>query len=138
VSAEQHPPDRAGVVVCLEGTLSPCVDSWHVTSCLTVEFMIGTWQRPASSQIAFALLLGGCVTLILRPAELIPELLELPIYEGFIVGSLLFGHRALQRHFMWRNLPQQPATLCMIGALVAIIVSHFSQFSTCVAAARAI
>ena len=90
--------------------------------------MIRTWPRPASSQIAFAMLLGCCVTLILRPAELIPALLELPIYEGFIVGSLLFGNRELQRHFLWRNLRQQPTTMCVVGVSVAVIVSHVFHF----------
>ena len=50
----------------------------------------------------------------------------------------MFGHRALQRHFMWRNLRQQPATMCMVGVLVAIIVSHLFHFYPSAAVSGAI
>ena len=65
--------------------------------------------------------------MILRPAELFPVLDVLPIYEVLIVGALVCGVRDLQRHFRWANLQQQPAMLCVIGVLIAIVVSHLQR-----------
>ena len=85
------------------------------------------WQRPTTSQLAFGLLLSCCAVMILRPAELFPVLDVLPIYESVIVGALICGHRDLQRHFRWPNLQQQPALLCVIGMLIAIVISHVQR-----------
>ncbi len=90
--------------------------------------MIHTWNRPASSPTAFALLLSCCAVLILRPAEILPSLNGLPIYEALVVGALLFGHQSLMRHFGWQHLKQQPATLCVVGVLLAVVASHLSHF----------
>ena len=65
--------------------------------------------------------------MILRPAELFPVLDVLPIYESLIVGALVCGHRDLQRHFRWANLQQQPAMMCVIGVLIASVVSHLQR-----------
>lgn len=84
-------------------------------------------NRTSASQLAFVLLLGCCAAMILRPAELFPMLDVLPIYETLIVGALVCGHRELQRHFRWANLQQQPALLCVIGVLIAIVASHLQR-----------
>ena len=84
-------------------------------------------SRQATSQVAFALLLGTCLTLILRPAEMHAALNNLPIYEGFILATLLFGFPSLVQHLVWRNLRQQPAVICAIGVMVAIAMSHLSH-----------
>lgn len=89
--------------------------------------MSAPWNRPAASQLAFGLLLGVCTVMILRPAELFPVLDVVPIYEVLIVGALVCGHRDLQRHFRWANLQQQPAMMCVIGVLIAIVVSHLQR-----------
>lgn len=90
--------------------------------------MIRTWHRPAVSQLAYLLLLGVCAVMILRPAELFPALDVIPIYESLIVGALVCGFAGLQKHFRWRHLIQQPATLCVVGVLIAIAVSHLQRF----------
>ena len=87
-----------------------------------------TWDRPAASQIAFAMLLGGCATMIVRPAELIPDLMGLPIYDAFISSALLFGYRGLQKRLSWENLKQEPTTMCLIGVLFSIMASHLARF----------
>jgi hypothetical protein len=78
--------------------------------------------------LAFGLLLGVCAVMILRPAELFPVLDVVPIYEVLIVGALVCGVRDLQRHFRWANLRQQPAMMCVIGVLIAIVISHLQRF----------
>ncbi len=85
-------------------------------------------NRPATSQLAFGLLLGVCAVMILRPAELFPVLDVVPIYEVLIVGALVCGARDLQRHFRWVNLQQQPAMMCVCGVLIAIVLSHLQRF----------
>lgn len=87
-----------------------------------------TWDRPATSQLAFAMLLGCCATMIVRPAEIVPELAGLPIYDFFISSSLLLGFQSLQKRLAWKNLKQEPATICLIGVLISIIASHLSRF----------
>ena len=87
-----------------------------------------TWNRPAASQIAFALLMGCCATLIVRPAEIVPLLMGLPIYDTFISAALLFGFRGLQQRLSWENLKQEPTTLCIVGVLFAIMASHLARF----------
>ncbi|MFM9965926.1 MAG: O-antigen ligase family protein [Planctomycetaceae bacterium] len=89
--------------------------------------MSSVWNRSAASQLAFVLLLGCCAAMILRPAELFPVLDVLPIYECLILGALVCGVRELQRHFRWANLQQQPALLCVVGVLIAIVLSHLQR-----------
>lgn len=90
--------------------------------------MPSSWNRPAVSQLAFLLLLGVCAVMIVRPAELFPVLDVIPIYEVFIVAALVCGAGGLKEHFQWRNLTQQPATMCVVGVLFAISVSHLQRF----------
>lgn len=90
--------------------------------------MVRSWHRPAVSQLAFLLLLGVCAAMILRPAELFPALDVVPIYESLIVGALVCGFAGLRKHFQWRHLTQQPATLCVAGVLIAIAISHLQRF----------
>ena len=87
-----------------------------------------TINRPAASQIAFAMLLCGCATMIVRPAEFVPALMGLPIYDAFISTALLLGYRGLQQRLSWRNLKQEPTTLCLVGVLFAIMASHLTRF----------
>ena len=89
--------------------------------------MVRTWPRTAVSQLAFLLLLSVCAVMILRPAELFPDLDVFPIYESLIVAGLVCGAAGLKKHFVWRHLTQQPAMLCMMGLLIAIALSHLQR-----------
>ncbi|MFN0197616.1 MAG: O-antigen ligase family protein [Planctomycetaceae bacterium] len=75
-------------------------------------------------QIAFILFLMVNATLFIRPAELIPALAAWPIYEAFIVGTALFSLGAMRDRFRWSNLKRQPISLCAVGLLAAIPLSH--------------
>lgn len=87
-----------------------------------------TASRPVISTLAFGSLMLCCAVMIVRPAELLPSLAAVPFYELFIVGALVLGFPSLQRHFKWSHLKQQPAMLCAVGVLVAVILSHGQRF----------
>lgn len=77
------------------------------------------------SSIAFGLLLGVIVVLFLRPAEIVPALANLPIYEVLILGCLAL---ALPIVLMQALRPRdEPITACVLGLLLAVIASHLSH-----------
>lgn len=65
--------------------------------------------------------------MILRPAEVIPALIGLPIYEGLILGTVALSYRNLRWQLSKQALCQQPITICILGILVAVILSHVSH-----------
>ncbi|MDA1251818.1 MAG: O-antigen ligase domain-containing protein [Planctomycetota bacterium] len=65
--------------------------------------------------------------MILRPAELVPGLAGLPLYEVCIAATILLGHQGLLRHFTPGSLTRQPVTLCFVGVLIAIPVSQITH-----------
>ena len=80
--------------------------------------------RLPESSVAFCVFLLVNVTLFLRPAELIPALLGLPIYEVLILTALALSFKRLQWQFQWPNLRRQPISLCVLGLLPAVVLSH--------------
>ncbi len=74
--------------------------------------------------IAFILFLLVNATLFIRPAELIPGLAPMPIYEGFILATAVFSLGAMRDRFRWSTLKRQPISLCTVGMLAAIVMSH--------------
>lgn len=79
--------------------------------------------------LAYAVFLAINATLFLRPAELIPELQGLPIYEGLMAGAGIGALSRIQRRLAWSALVREPVSLCVVGLLVSIILSHLSHFS---------
>ena len=76
------------------------------------------------AQPAFALFLMTTATLFLRPAELFSVLAELPIYECLILLTFALAFQSFIGHFSRFMLVRQPVTLCVVGVLVAIAMSH--------------
>lgn len=76
---------------------------------------------------AYYLFLMVNITLFLRPAELIPGLANLPIYEVLILSSFFFSMDQIKRTLQFPMLKRQPITLCVIGILVAVALSHASH-----------
>jgi O-antigen ligase len=62
-------------------------------------------------------------TLFLRPGEIIPELVGVPVYEYVIVACLVVALPSLFR-LLTRPLDTQPITLCVFGILAAVVLSH--------------
>lgn len=78
--------------------------------------------------LAYALFTLTTATLFLRPAELFIAFADWPIYEVLILSTLLLTYQSMQGHFCWYYLQRQPITLCVLGVLVAVVVSHFQHF----------
>ncbi|MCH9656459.1 MAG: O-antigen ligase family protein [Planctomycetes bacterium] len=76
---------------------------------------------------AYCLFLMVNITLFLRPAELIPALANLPIYEVLILSSFFLSLDQIKRTLQVPMLKRQPITLCAIGILVAVVLSHASH-----------
>lgn len=69
-------------------------------------------------------------TLFIRPAEIVPELLGLPIYEVLILSCLVATHASVFDHLKTRSILSNPITVCVLGLLVAVVVSHLVQLSS--------
>ena len=76
---------------------------------------------------AFLVFLLLNATLILRPGELVPALAEAPIYEMLIVTAAVLAHRRILQQLSWQALTCQPVTLCVLGLLVAAVLSHLTH-----------
>jgi hypothetical protein len=79
------------------------------------------------STVAFLLFLLVSAVLYVRPSELMPELAGLPIYAGLVLASCILAAKHLQWQFRVRTLRQQPISLCVLGLLPAVVLSHLSH-----------
>lgn len=77
--------------------------------------------------LAYALFTLTTATLFLRPAELFIAFADWPIYETLILATLVLTIQSLQGHFVWYYLQRQPITLCVVGVLFAVILSHLQH-----------
>lgn len=66
--------------------------------------------------------------LFIRPGEIIPGLEALPIYNYLILTNLVLAAPAIIHHLTGHGLAQRPATLCVLGVLAGIFLSHFVQY----------
>lgn len=84
----------------------------------------------AGSSLAFGLfiLLNG--VLFIRPAEILPSLEGLPIYNVVIVACILTSLPVLLRQLSWSNLRAHPAVFCVVGLLPVIVLSQLVRGNT--------
>jgi hypothetical protein len=80
--------------------------------------------------LAFVLFLLLNATLFLRPAEIIPALMDKPIYEVLILGSLVAAFPRVLEQLSARSLIDRPISACVVGLLAAIVLSHLTHFAT--------
>ena len=85
-------------------------------------------DRPQESTIAFIFFICVNATLFLRPAEMFPDLASLPIYEVFILGAMALSAKGLQQQLRFESLKRRPLTMCVLGVLLAIVLSHVTHF----------
>ena len=78
--------------------------------------------------MSFMLFLLVNATLFLRPAELLPGLEALPIYNILIVLNLVVAAPGILEHLTIGRFSEKPITGCVIVILFAIFLSHFLQF----------
>uniref|UniRef100_A0A7C2PAU5 O-antigen ligase domain-containing protein n=1 Tax=Schlesneria paludicola TaxID=360056 RepID=A0A7C2PAU5_9PLAN len=84
-------------------------------------------RNPLLSAAAFGLFQLLTATLFLRPAEILSWLQGMPIYEGLIIGTFVLSATSLESHFRMRSMLRQPITLCAVGLLFAMILSHLTH-----------
>jgi O-antigen ligase len=83
---------------------------------------------PAPYRLGFCLFLVLNSVLFVRPAEIIPALLGLEIYLVIILACLLFSFPVVLQQLEPRSLESQPITVCVLGLLLAVVLSHLSHF----------
>lgn len=66
-------------------------------------------------------------TLFIRPAEIVPDLYGWPIYNYLILACLAFALPNILEQFRQRAFETRPITLCVLGLLLAVVLSHVSQ-----------
>lgn len=77
--------------------------------------------------MAFFVFLLLNAVLFIRPEELFPELAGLQIYQALILTCTLLSAGSVLRQLTWTSLRQQPITVCVIGLLAAVTLSHVSR-----------
>lgn len=79
---------------------------------------------PRTPQLAFVLFILVNSTVFLRPAEIVPELLGLPIYEGLIFSCLFLSLNTVRNELLPSTLYHNPTTVCVLGVWLACALSH--------------
>jgi hypothetical protein len=78
--------------------------------------------------MGFALFILVNAVLLIRPAEVVPELLGLPLYEVVILACFAVNFPQVAEQLSPRALVERPITACVLALLVAIGLSHVSNF----------
>jgi O-antigen ligase len=82
-----------------------------------------------NSALGFNILLLLTAVVFLRPAEILPALENLPIYEVIIIICTLASLPAILRQLQWSVLKRHPWTLPVLGLLLAIVLTGLSKHS---------
>ncbi len=77
----------------------------------------------------FALFLIVNATLFIRPAEIVPDLVGLPIYNVLILLNLAAASSKVAGRFTFKTIRNEPITACVLGLLAAIFLSHASHLN---------
>src|SRR5436305_2003235 len=67
--------------------------------------------------------------LFVRPGEIVPAVMGWPIYAVVATAALLLALPAVLMQFGFRSLTERPLTVCVIGVLLAIMMSQLLNFS---------
>jgi O-antigen ligase len=78
--------------------------------------------------LGFALFVVLNAMLFVRPAEIVPALLGWEIYQVCILACLLTSFPVLLEQFQPSNLEARPLTVCVLGLLLAVVLSHLTAF----------
>src|SRR5262245_6326028 len=81
----------------------------------------------AGNVLGFALFLVVTATLFVRPAEFVPELLGLPIYQTLIITCLAVSFACVLRQLNARYLLTHPVSVCVFALLPAVVLSHLAH-----------
>ncbi len=77
--------------------------------------------------VGFFLFLLVNAALFVRPAEIVPALVGLNIYEFLILACLALSIPAVLEQFTAKSLELRPVTLCVLGVFLTLLLSHLIQ-----------
>jgi O-antigen ligase len=83
-----------------------------------------TAAETASSPLGFILFIVLTGVLFIRPAEIIPTLEAVPIYEIVILCCLVVSFPAVLEQLRPKVLASRPVNVCVLGLLPAVLMSH--------------
>jgi hypothetical protein len=83
---------------------------------------------PPQYALGFSLFILLNAALFLRPAEIVPGMVGLEIYLVIILACFAFSFPTVLEQLTPRSLEGRPITVCVLGLLVAILLSHLSHF----------
>ena len=87
----------------------------------------GSVSPISQCRLGFILFILVNAVLFVRPAEIIHGIDGWPIYEVVIVACLLGSLPVVLPQLAWGSLRRNPITLCVIGLMPAIALSHLSH-----------
>jgi O-antigen ligase len=77
--------------------------------------------------LGFVLFLVVNATLFVRPAEIVPALLGLEIYLVLILACFAVSFPAVLEQLTGRALESRPVTVCVLGFVLTVVVSHLAR-----------
>src|SRR2546430_10668069 len=81
----------------------------------------------ARNGVGFFLFILLNATLYVRPAEIVPGLLGLEIYQTLIIACLAVSFTCVLEQLSIRSLEGRPITVCVIGLAFAVVLSHLAN-----------
>jgi hypothetical protein len=90
---------------------------------------------PPHPGLGFGVFLLLNAALFLRPAEIVPGLVGLEIYQFLILACLLVAFPTVLEQLSPDALGSRPITVCVVSLLIAAVLSHLSRFDVAGAAA---
>src|SRR5262249_5764722 len=88
--------------------------------------------------MAFGLFLLVNAALFIRPGEIVPGLEQVSLYLYLVLGCLVVSYPRVLERLRWPVLVEEPITLCILGLLAAIILSHLARMDTAEARERGV
>ena len=82
---------------------------------------------PTAAKLPWVLFLAMHAVLFLRPAELVPQLEDVPIYNFLIIACLVTSFGQVRKRLTVEALLRRPIDACVVGLLIAVVLSHLSQ-----------
>jgi len=92
----------------------------------TRSLPVSTTQLP-TSPVSYVLLLGVVAITLVRPMDLLTSLNNLPLYQIVLAVALMANYVGIRDQLKIARLRQQPATVCVIGVYLAIVMSHVTH-----------
>jgi hypothetical protein len=77
--------------------------------------------------MSFILFLLVTAALFIRPSEQFAELRNVNLYQTLIIPCFLFSLGGIFEQFSPRSLDYRPITVCVLGLLAAVVLSHVSN-----------